>query len=107
MDELEKELLASEAWISTVAMRHSISTAEVERLVKIYCIDQKAKENTGLHLKQYKEHCVNWIGTQLKKDGKHENNKPITYNQLVEMVGKGLTKFSDYEIQPDKTWKHK
>lgn len=88
--QLKEELLTSDAWIEATGIRHKLTPDQVREWIELFVADLTAKEDTGRLLKDYKQHCVNWIGTELKKEGKLNGKiKEFTYNEAIDLIQAG------------------
>jgi hypothetical protein len=91
LNDLKDELLNSQTWIETVGIRHKLSVDQVKGWIELFVTDLAAKEDYGRLLKDYKQHCVNWIGSQIEKEGKlnGKKGKEYSYNEAIDLIQTG------------------
>ena len=103
--ELRTELTNSEKWLSDVAMTYKTDTGIIKARLEEFIALQNVAHPGVRDLDDFRKHFVNWL--RKNPQSSIMNTKEYTYKQMCDMATAGEVKWEDYEVQPNKLWRHK
>lgn len=78
---VKTEILNSVSWIEQICMKKKKEVDEIKMFLKTFLDDLELKEELDKPIQDIKQHFINWLNIELRKEKKEPSKKPIISNR--------------------------